>query len=97
IHQQSATSSDVSFALELTAGGYLLPIVLPPPSLSIVQTNGYVFLRWPASAAGYNLYGADALDGSWNAVNSVAGTTNGQKTVTVSPTAPGQFYLLRRP
>jgi hypothetical protein len=97
IHQQSATSSDISFALELTAGGYILPIAVPPPSLSIVQTNGYVFLRWPANAAGYNLYGADALGGSWNAVNSLVGTTNGLKTVTVSPTGPAQFYLLRRP
>jgi hypothetical protein len=97
IHQQSGTSSDISFALELSATGYSLPVVLPPPSLSIVQTNGSVFLRWPATATGYNLYGADTLGGTWISLNPTLGTTNGQKVATISPTAPTQFYRLRRP
>jgi hypothetical protein len=97
IHQQSGTSSDISFALELSATGYSLPVPVPPPSLSIVQSNGFVFLSWPASATGYNLYKADILGGAWNLSNAPLGTTNNQKIATIDPAAATQFYRLRRP
>jgi hypothetical protein len=84
-------------ALELHATGYVLPPAAPPPNLSITHANGHIFLKWPSSATGYNLYGAPALGTPWSFVFAPSGTTNGQKTVTISPGNAMQFYRLQKP
>ena len=88
IHQNNATSSDMSFALELDGIGYVLPAPAGPPTLAIDRNDTQVFVRWPANASGYNLYSASSLGGTWNLVNGATGTTNNQKVLAISPGSP---------
>jgi hypothetical protein len=97
VHQSAGNSSDLGMSLELFATGYLLPAPVPPPTLAIDRDSTHIFVRWPANAAGYNLYGASSLGGAWSLVGAPTGTTNNQKVVTISPANAAQFYRLSKP
>ena len=56
VHQNSTTSSDVSFDLE-----FLGQFAVPSPSLTAGSSNGQLQLGWPGWAAGYSLYTATNL------------------------------------
>jgi hypothetical protein len=86
IHQESITSSDVSFDLELI--GNLAP---GPPRLNIARFGSEIVLYW--ADASYRLEASDALgaDANWTSVNGAASP------VTVTPAAARQFYRLKKP
>jgi hypothetical protein len=86
IHQESITSSDVSFDLELIGN-----LASGPPRLNIARFGSEIVLYW--ADASYRLEASDTLgaDASWTSVN---GTTS---PVSVTPAAARQFYRLKRP
>jgi hypothetical protein len=81
IHQQSATSSDVSFDFELLGLG-----ATPAPRLEIAPFGSQVLLFW--GAPGYVLESAPSVTGPWTFSSATA-------PVAVTPTQ-NQFYRLRR-
>ncbi len=101
IHQILSSSSDLSFALELTASGYSVETAGPPPLLSAAGFSaGQVTLVWPASAAGYRVYRTSTVpmtNPSWSPVNLTPVVTNGLKVLTITPAGPVEFYRLGKP
>ena len=74
----------------------------PPlaPRLTIQRTGGMVRLAWPVAAADFTLQQAASLGGgpgSWSSVPDVPTTQNGEQVVTLSLSAPRQFYRLFKP
>lgn len=101
IHQILATSSDLSFALELTASGYLVEAVGPPPLLSAAGFSaGQVTLAWPAPSTGYRVYRTTTVpmtNSGWSPLNLTPVVTNGLKVLTITPAGPVEFYRLGKP
>jgi hypothetical protein len=94
LHQANATSTDLSFDLELIAD--IAP--LPPPRLNIARNASGIVLAWPASAVGFRLQSASNLAGNlWS--NSSAGVvmTNGENRATASVAGAQQFFRLSKP
>ena len=86
VHQQSATSSDVSFDLELIGN-----LASGPPRLNVARFGSELVLYW--ADASYHLEASDALglDANWTTVNGVTSP------VTVAPAAASRFYRLKKP
>jgi hypothetical protein len=97
IHQQSGTSSDISFDLELIGHGYFY--VPPPPMLLVERIGSLMRLSWPADATGWMLESTDALPpaGIWQPYNALVIEGGGRKYVTVAPSLVGQYFRLTHP
>ena len=95
IHQQSGTSSDIGFNLELVASGYQdeqLPVLL-----SAVLADGYLELSWPASAGVWTVISTTNPLEPWSSVTAQATLVNDRYLVAVPATAPVRFYRLIKP
>jgi hypothetical protein len=95
LHRASVTSTAAGFDMELFTSGTLIP----PPSLSIVQSGENFLLSWPATNAdGFTLYTTTNIaGGSWSASGALTQTNRGQIVVTQSPDASVRFFRLQRP
>lgn len=96
IHQQSTTSSDVSFDLQLEGVGYVVSVT--PPELAASTSGGQFRVAWPASATGFQLYSSPQIGAGavWQMVNGSIGTSNGFNVLTVPATNPATFYRLQK-
>ncbi len=93
VHQNSTTSSDLSFNLEFTAQS-----AAPSPAVSANLVGGNQFtLAWPGWAAGYALHVATNLTPTvnWTPATNTAVFSNNQWRVTLPVATNGQrFYRL---
>ena len=91
LHQQLASSSDVSFDFAL----YGLNAV---PALSITESNGNVVLRYPAWASAFTLESATNLpSANWSMVTNTVQEVGNTREVTVPIDGAQQFFRLRSP
>ena len=93
VHQQSTTSSDVSFDLELTAVQFTAP-----PLLSLRPSAGQLVLAWPAWCARATVERSSSLGSSavWISVTNGIVVSGNERTVAISPAADGErFFRLR--
>jgi hypothetical protein len=98
IHQNSVTSSDMSFDLELTASGYVDDS--KPVSLTARFDEGLIELSWPVAALGYRLYSAPAVPVAlpqWTPVAVTPVVRADRYVVTLPLDGPAQFYRLGNP
>jgi Carboxypeptidase regulatory-like domain/PKD domain/Peptidase M66 len=94
VHQQSLSSSDLSFDLELLGNA---PVSGPPPKLDYVWDGTQCILFWPASNEGWDLYTAPNATGPWSPFEGEIGLTKSMRFVSIMPTAPSRFFQLRLP
>ncbi len=91
LHQQSASSSDVSFDLAFHG-------LNPVPALTISESNGDLVLRYPSWASGFTLESAENVPSAvWNSVTNTVLEVGDVREVTVIPTGAQQFFRLRSP
>jgi hypothetical protein len=92
IHQQSATSTDVSFDLRLTALAYRAP------PLAVTRATGQIELCWPADPPGFTLQSSTQLapGASWIPGPSAAAPTNGFLKAAVNTDSGARYYRLIR-
>ena len=91
IHQRSASSSDLSFALELRG-------VEHEPRLNVARMAGSIWLTWPFPSAGYALQSTTNLNtGLWTFVAAPVLFTNGYNLAIPSTTNLRTYYRLRKP
>ena len=91
IHQRSANSSDLSFALELRG-------VERDPRLNVDYIGGDAWLTWPFPSAGYGLQSTTNLSsGIWSSLVAPVLFTNGQNRVTQPATIISTYFRLRKP
>lgn len=88
IHQQNATSSDVSFDFELV--GNPAPPPAPPQRVHAGVFDGELVVAWGDSR--FLLEEADAVTGPWQTVSN-----NSPTVVSLSPTISQKYYRLRKP
>ena len=91
IHQNSPTSTDISFDLELLAA------TRPSrPRLAIQLDGDACVLRWPSGAAGYRLQSATSLNSQvvWQPVLQIPADDGTWKTLRVSNGSGDRFYRL---
>jgi hypothetical protein len=88
IHQFNATSTDLSFDLELSADP-------ARPRLNMVRSGNSVLLWWPAYATGFQLESTPQLGptASWSPISTPPGQTN----FLAHASGQGGFYRLRQP
>jgi hypothetical protein len=94
IHQQSATSTDVSFDLRLTALSYDAPPITVAPAGSLFE------LTWPSLPPGFVLESSSSLspDAIWTLeTNAPSVVTNGFNKVNVEIEPASRFFRLIRP
>jgi hypothetical protein len=98
IHQNTASSSDLGFDLELAGSGYVMNP--EPPILNVThhQVDG-TLLSWPANAVGWSLYWTPLLPaaGGWQPWYGSVVRTNGLKQTYADPQASRGFFRLQRP
>lgn len=97
IHQQARDSSDLGFNLQLIASGY--EDAETPPSLVVFYADDLVELRWPATAVGWQVYSASAIDAPANGWTPAPGsllTVSGQNVFTTAPGTGNQFFRLQK-
>jgi hypothetical protein len=95
IHQNTNTSSDISFDLELI--GYPTSSL---PRLSVASQNNGVALNWPGWATGYQLVATTNLAApmSWSPVTNATQSSNGAFSLTLALTNLGKrFFRLGAP
>jgi len=91
IHQRSANSSDLSFALELRG-------VEHDPHLTITVLGGDIRLTWPFPSTSYALQSTTNLGANvWSPVAAPVVFTNGQNSVSHPATDISTYYRLRKP
>jgi type 1 glutamine amidotransferase len=90
IHQQSTTSSDVSFNLYLNARAF------GRPDLAIVRGSDQLRLTWPVAPDRFALEYALTPDGTWAPVAESPIVIQGMNTATVQMTPENRFYRLSR-
>jgi len=90
IHQQSTTSSDVSFDLYLTAR------LFGRPDLTISREADRLRLGWPTVPPGFTAEKSDSLDRTWTPVTEIPTEIQGMKTVVLDFTPEIRFYRLKR-
>ena len=86
IHQESITSSDVSFDLELTGN-----LVSGRPRLNLLRFGPDLVLHWSDSAYALEASNDPAPGGGW------APVANAISPVTVTPASAHTFYRLKKP
>ena len=93
IHQQSTTSSDVSFDLELTASEFIAP-----PSLSCRLTAGLSVVAWPAWCTRAAVETSPGLGptAAWTPVTNSSVMSGQQRTISFPPPAGGEHYFRLR-
>lgn len=84
IHQQAASSSDVSFALELI--GNSLP---SPPPVFILWFGSELLVAW--NDPSFVLEHTDSLTGGW-----ATAATSSPLLITINPSIPQKFFRLKR-
>jgi hypothetical protein len=96
VHQGSASSSDLGFNFLLVAQTGSGPAT-PIPLVVHPALNG-LDLTWSADS-GWNLYSSPTVEpGSlWTRVLAAPRITNGQATISLSPTQATRFFQLRQP
>lgn len=93
VHQQSTTSSDVSFDLELNSVAFTTP-----PAISLRSGGGQFVLVWPAWATSALAEASTNLAGGWIALTNAIFGSNGELRMTLpGPTNAGGFFRLRFP
>ncbi|HEY2952487.1 MAG TPA: Ig-like domain-containing protein, partial [Verrucomicrobiae bacterium] len=92
VHQANATSTDLSFDLELSASP-------APPRLTIARADSQVVLAWPVWATSFRVQSAAQLlpVAAWSNLLASVTTTNGQSRATVAVSSAQQFYRLTTP
>ena len=88
VFQQSAISTDITFAYELVA------VTDPLPELSISLSGGIVTIIWSDRSA--ILYEASIPDAESSAWTAVVGAGEGSYSVDAGNAAGARFYTLRR-
>ena len=98
VHQNAATSSDLSFDLQVEGEGYALKSS-GPIALAISDSGGEFRIVWPASATGYQLYWSQQVGpgASWQLVGTTPTSSNGLNVVIIPATNPAAFYRLQKP
>jgi hypothetical protein len=86
VHQQSLTSSDITFGAEVA-----VLLTTPPASLTISRSGGMVHLTW-SGRAGSVLEAASAVTGPWSSTG-----VNQSLDQTFTPTGTMQFFRVREP
>lgn len=92
VHQNDATSSDLSFQLQLT--GLLQPI--RDPSIVTSVEGDQLRLAWPLGAVGFVPVQAPGALGPWTDVEEPVRSAGGQNVLVVPLTAESTFYRLER-
>jgi hypothetical protein len=92
IHQANATSTDLSFDLEMSGDP-------APPRLSTMLAGGSIVLAWPLWAAGFRLQSTAQLapGTTWSNLAASVTSTNGQNRATVAASSGQQFFRLASP
>jgi len=96
LHLSSVTNTAAGFDMEVFASGNLIP----PPSLTIVQSGGNFVLSWPATNSdGFTLYTTTniAAAASCSASTALPVTNASQIVVTQFPDTSVRFFRLQRP
>jgi len=95
IHQANATSTDVSFDLELSAEARPPPL----PRLAAMRSGQNVILSWPSSTFGFRIQSSTnpASINNWSDSSYPVTTANGFYTAAVSTSNAQQFFRLRKP
>jgi len=86
IHQANATSTDLSFDLELSAD-------LAPPRLHVARSGDSIFLSWPGYATGFRLESTLHPGALWSPVS----TLPGQTSFLATASAESSFFRLSKP
>jgi hypothetical protein len=98
IHQSAPDSSDLGFNLHLTASGY--EDEMAPPLLALSIEDGFVELRWLATATGWRVYSAPAVNTPGNAWTPVPGTPlviGSHNVLTTTLESGHRFFRLGKP
>lgn len=92
IHQANATSSDISFDLELIG-------LLAPPLLMIRRSGAAVVLSWPEYHSGYGIEATAAFGttNSWSGVGGAVVASNGFNNVGLNLDGVTRFFRLKKP
>jgi hypothetical protein len=95
VHQTSASSSDLSFDIQLIAT--LDAAAILPPKLNVTRVGTDEKLSWPAAAAGYVLEetGGVGLGNVWNPSLQALQIFDDEFFVTNGVSAGARFYRLR--
>ena len=70
-----------------------------PPVLTITLADSLIELRWPATAVGWQVYTAAAVDAPANGWTPAFGSliqVGGQNVFTITPGGANEFFRLRR-
>ncbi len=98
IHQANATSSDLSFDLEVIGQGYA--DVTQVPALAMTIDNGHIEVSWPVTTTDWQLYRmADPLapPSTWTLISDDPETVNNRHVITVQPNGAKGFFRLVEP
>ncbi len=93
IHQNSTTSTDVSFDLALSA------LRFDPPNLSVARSDNRFIIEWPALPPGFQLETATILaSNQWtSATNPILTVPGVRSSATITNPGPGNaFFRLRK-
>jgi hypothetical protein len=87
----------LAFLLELDGSDAAPPIVRP--SLDVNRAGDSIELRWPTSAAGFQLLSAPNLNSpiNWSPVTNSVQNSGSKFTVTLPASGAHEFFLLRQP
>ena len=100
VHQSATNSSDLGFALDLSAFGYFENSPPVPPTLSIIHEPilGRVTLSWPDTGA-FNLYSTPSLAApvTWTPFVGTPVLNAGTWSLSIPVPAVPQFFRLRSP
>jgi hypothetical protein len=92
VHQDSITSSDISFDLMLWGTG------TSQPRITVTRPNEtQITIAWGADAAGYTLYGGPSVPFSTPAWTAIGSPITGAGSTTISSSTGIQFFILRNP
>jgi hypothetical protein len=99
LHQNTNTSSDLSFALEVTANGYTVEPPAPTLAPVVPRPVGGIQLTWPADAPGWRVFASPdwQIPGEqWQPLDAIPVVSGGWKTVTIQPNGTNWFFRLGR-
>ncbi len=94
IHQSVATSSDLSFDLQLTA--LVAPPLVPPALTFAPATGGGLRISWPVSYVGWQMETASQLGGNapWQGADATVESGGGEQFVILPLSDTARFYRL---